>query len=84
MPKFQPLELVHKVYGACYVTNPRDAVLLDSGRAFRVQSHPKRLPRDGWRKTLLASSFNGDPRIIQEIHRRLYEMCAEQRQRSLR
>lgn len=82
--KFQPLELTHKTYGECFVVRPSDAVLLDSGRALRVQSAPKRLPRDGWRRTFRLDSFEGDPRVLHEIHRRLYEMWEVQRRRALR
>lgn len=84
MAKFQPLELVHSKFGTCFVVRPNDAVILDSGRALRVQSAPKRLPRDGWRRTLLLKTFDGDPRLLHEIHRRLYEMYEADRRKAVR
>lgn len=74
MARFEPLRLVHHTYGDCFVMQPLDALLLESSRAFRVQRHAKRQPRDGWQKWLLVDSFNRDPAIIHEIWRRTYEM----------
>lgn len=85
MSKFEPFELVHKTFGECYIVSPRDAIFTGSGaRAFRCQSAAKRLSRDGWRKTLLINSFSGDPRILHEVHRRLYAMCVDERRRGVR
>lgn len=85
MAKFEPFELVHPVFGRCFITNPRDAIFTGSGaRAFRVQSAPKRLGREDWRKILLLDSFAADPRILHALHQKLYAMCSDERRRGVK
>lgn len=69
MAKRELLELDHKVFGTVLVTGARIA---DSGHVFLCRNYKGRPGPKSWRKTLLVSSFDHSPQLLDAIWHKLY------------